>query len=106
MKELDALMKALDEKGISKSLRFTAKLCPFPKHTDTPEKKQELLDKAVKECLLHHIAEDEELRSLYFDFINEVGMKALIEKLDIKAPEESPDIGEFLEKLLIFLKNF
>lgn len=100
MKELDALMKAIDEKGISKSLRMTAKIVPFPESKDTPEKKQALLDEAIKNSLARHFAEDEKLAELFAEFIYELGMNALVKELDIKAPEKSPEIGKILAELL------
>ena len=54
MKELDALMKALNEKGIPESLRKTTKLVPFPKETDTPEKKQELIKPRPLDSVFGH----------------------------------------------------
>lgn len=100
MKELDALMKALNEKGISKSLRKTTKLVPFPKETDTPEKKQELLNNAVRGCLAYHIAKNDDLEELFADFSYELAMITLVKELDIKPPEESPELGKILGELL------
>ena len=100
MKELDALMNALNEKGIPESLRMTTKVIPFPKNADTPEKKQELLDEAIEHSILHHIADNEDLGELFGAFAYELGMNALVKELDIKAPEESPELGKILEELL------
>ena len=100
MKELDALMNALNEKGISKSLRLTAKVVPFPEDKDTPEKKQALLDEAIKLSLAHHFADNESLGEMFGAFAYELGMNALVKELDIKAPEESPELGKILGELL------
>lgn len=100
MKELDALMNALNEKGISKSLRLTAKVVPFPKDKDTPEKKQALLNEAIKHSLAHYFADNEDLGEMFGAFAYELGMNALIKELDIKAPEESPEPRKILEELL------
>ena len=100
MKELDALMNALNEKGIVKSMRMTAKVVPFPKDKDTPEQKQAFLDEAIKHSLAHHFADNEDLGELFGAFAYELGMNALIKELDIKAPEESPELGKILGELL------
>lgn len=100
MKELDALMKALDKKGIIKAMRMTAKIIPFPESKDTPEKKQALLDEAIKHSLGHHFADNEDLGEMFGAFAYELGMNALIKELGIKAPEESPELGKILGELL------
>jgi hypothetical protein len=100
MKELDALMKALDEKGIIKAMRMTAKIVPFPESKDTAEKKQALLDEAIKNSLAHHFADDETLGDMFGMFAYELGMNALVKELGIKAPEESPEMGKILAELL------
>ena len=107
MKELDALMNALNERGIPKSLRMTAKVVPFPKEKDTPEKKQELLNEAVRHCLKHHLKEDSHLMKLFADFSFELAMNKLVEELDIKPPEKSPEVGsDDMEKLIAGLGKF
>lgn len=100
MKELDALMNALNEKGISKRLRLTAKVVPFPADKDTPEKKQALLNEAIKRSLACYFAENEDLGELFGTFAYELGMNAIVKELDIKAPEESPELGKILGELL------
>lgn len=100
MKELDALMNALNEREIPKCLRITAKLAPFPENADTPEKKQALLKEAIEHSLINHFKEDEDLKKLFNAYCFEIGMNTLIKELDIKVPEESPSLEKFLAELL------
>ena len=99
MKELDALMNALNEQHIPEILRLTTKVISMPKDADTPEKRQALLNKAIKSSLLREFGNNDDLRELFSDYACEIAMNALIAKLDIKAPEEPVSIKDFLKKL-------
>lgn len=87
MKELEALMNALNERCIPEALRMTAKKVLFPKTANTQEEKQKLLNNAVRLVLIYHFGEDENLRHLFSDFAYEFGMYALIKELNIETPE-------------------
>lgn len=86
MKEFKALMDALEERNIPEKLKMTVSVVPLPE--EVPEdKKQELINEAIKGCLMVSFDKDEELQDLYFDYITEIGMNAIIKELDIK-PEK------------------
>lgn len=86
MKEFKALMDAIKERKIPEKLKMTFSVIPLP--DDVPEEeKQEVLNEAIKGCLMTSFDSDEELQHLYFDYITELGLNSIVKELDIK-PEK------------------
>ena len=97
MKQHDALMKALEEKGIIRSLKIAASVVPLPDDTDTEEKKKKLINTAVKLTLFKRFAEDEELGNLFAEYSYELGINALLDELNIQPSEKEFDIKALIK---------
>ena len=86
MKEFKALMDALEERNIPEKLKMTVSVVPLPECVPE-EEKQEVLNEAIKGCLMTSFNSDKELAHLYFDYINELRLNSIVKELDIK-PEK------------------
>ena len=106
MKELDELMKALEERKIPKKLKMTVAVTAPMIKGQTPEETQKIIDECVQVTLYRKFDEDEELGELFMHYAVEVGMEALLKELNIK-PEESEEskVPEDIKKLFNFLRN-
>lgn len=99
MKELDALMKKLEETGKIKALKMTMAIVPLPKNLKTEEEKQALINEAIKHCFDESILDHEEIMDLFANFAHELALEAIIKELNIKPTKKKDRIPKFLEFL-------
>ncbi len=102
MKELDALIKALEKEGVIESLKLTVSAVPLPPDVKTEEEKQQLVNEAVKECLSGYFDDDEneEMFDLFVDYCWKLGLNELVKALNIKPSENTKDFKDFLHELI------
>lgn len=80
MKEFIELLK---EKGIVDKLQTSVNVVPPPVNV-SPEKVQELMNEAIKECLEYSITKDKELMNKFSEIAIEMAFEALIKELNIQ----------------------
>lgn len=99
MKELDKLIKAMNDKGTIDSLKRAVSRFPVPE--EAGENKQEWVNEAVKHCLCTYFNDHDEMHDLFCEFAFELGLDTLVKKLDIKPSDKTAkDFPDLLHKLI------
>ena len=98
MKELDALITALNEKGVIDALKRAIENNLVPKEI---EDKQEATNDAVKACLCEYFMKHKKISDLFIEFSVELGLDALVKELDIKpSTKQNKPFSDMLHELI------
>ena len=104
MKELDALIKALEERNVIKSLKITVSMNPIP---DEIPNKEEVMNDAIKACLSQYFAEDnhKDVRKLFINYAGELALNELVKALNIRPEESEKEAKDLLKDFMDALFN-